>query len=262
MARRGTTLSPWRDVPYEDNLTTGVLHFDRANKRLLMLSSIGRETAAYFWHDWATGHDTLVAEHPKSDCWHAVLHPETFEVEAVSINAARQQWIYVDPGVAGDFASLQTRLAGFEFYVESKSDDNRRWIVMADKAEQPATYFLSDRDQQSITELFRARPALISYRLAPMHSVHVKARDGLDLVSYLTLPANIGGDRPPEPLPMVLPCMAVPGPATFMAIIPTTSGLQTGAMRYFRSTIAAPQASANPSSQRARNNTRPRCMTI
>jgi NADPH:quinone reductase-like Zn-dependent oxidoreductase len=106
--------------------------------------------------------------------------------------------------LAGDFASLQTRLAGFEFYVESKSDDNRRWIVMADKAEQPATYFLSDRDQQSITELFRARPALISYRLAPMHSVHVKARDGLDLVSYLTLPANIGGDRPPEPLPMVL----------------------------------------------------------
>jgi dipeptidyl aminopeptidase/acylaminoacyl peptidase len=185
-------------------LTTGALHFDRANKRVLMLSSIGRETAAYFWHDWATGYDTLVAEHPKSDCGHAVLHPETFEVEAVSINAARQQWIYVDPGVAGDFASLQTRLAGFEFYVESKSDDNRRWIVMADKAEQPATYFLSDRDQQSITELFRARPALISYRLAPMHSVHVKARDGLDLVSYLTLPANIGGDRPPEPLPMVL----------------------------------------------------------
>ena len=29
-------------------------------------------------------------------------------------------------------------------------------------------------------------------------------RDGLELVSYLTLPADIEGDRPPRPLPMVL----------------------------------------------------------
>jgi acylaminoacyl-peptidase len=45
----GTTLTPWRDVPYEDNLTTGALLFDRVNERLQMLSSIGRETAAYLW---------------------------------------------------------------------------------------------------------------------------------------------------------------------------------------------------------------------
>jgi hypothetical protein len=126
-------------VPYEDNLTTGALLFDRVNERLLMLSSIGRETAAYLWHDWATGHDTLVAEHPNADCGHAVLHPETFEVEAVSINAARQRWIYIDPSVARDFALLQSRLAGFEFSVGSKTDDNRHWIVTAHKAEQPAT---------------------------------------------------------------------------------------------------------------------------
>ena len=35
-------------------------------------------------------------------------------------------------------------------------------------------------------------------------TVQAKSRDGLDLVSYLTLPADIKGDRPPEPLPMVL----------------------------------------------------------
>jgi hypothetical protein len=121
-----------------------------------------------------------------------------------SINAARQRWIYIDLSVASDFALLQSRLSGFEFFVWSKTHDNRRWIVTAHKAEQPATYFLLDRDQQSVTELFRAHPALIPYHLAPMHSVHAKARDGLDLVSYLTLPAEIDEDRPPEPLPMVL----------------------------------------------------------
>jgi dipeptidyl aminopeptidase/acylaminoacyl peptidase len=200
----GTTISHWRDVPYEDNLTTWAGLFNRSNERVFWQSSIGRETSAFHWHDWTTEKETLIAEHPKADCSQHVLDPATFEVDAVAVNAARQEWIQVAPSIAADFALLKTQLAGFEFSVESQTDDNRRWIVMAHKAEQPATYYLLDRDQQSLTELFRARPALVPYRLAPMHTVQTKSRDGLDLVSYLTLPADIQGDRPPEPLPMVL----------------------------------------------------------
>ena len=37
-----------------------------------------------------------------------------------------------------------------------------------------------------------------------MHAVEAKSRDGLTLVSYLTLPAEVEGDHPPKPLPMVL----------------------------------------------------------
>jgi dipeptidyl aminopeptidase/acylaminoacyl peptidase len=200
----GTTLTHWRDVPYEDMLTTWAGLFDRSNERLLLLTSMGRETAAYYWHDWSTGQETLIAEHRKADCSHLVLHPTTYEVDAVGVNAARQEWVHIAPSIAADFSLLKRRLAGFEFSVESQTKDNRRWIVVAHKAEQPATYYLLDRDKQSLTELFRARPALAPYRLAPMHTIQTRSRDGLDLASYLTLPADIKGDRPPEPLPMVL----------------------------------------------------------
>ena len=37
-----------------------------------------------------------------------------------------------------------------------------------------------------------------------MHDLIITARDGLDLVSYLTLPATETGTRPARPLPMVL----------------------------------------------------------
>src|SRR5262249_19776544 len=200
----GTSLRPWRDVPYEDMLTTWLGLFNRSNERVLLLTSMGRETAAYYWHDWATGHETLIPEHPKADCSHLVLHPATYEVDAVAVTAARQEWVHIAPSIAADFALLRTRLAGFEFSVESQTDDNHRWIVRAHKAEQPATYFLLDRDKESLTELFRARPELVPYRLAPMHTVQTKSRDGLDLVSYLTVPAGLESDRPSKPLPMVL----------------------------------------------------------
>ena len=68
----------------------------------------------------------------------------------------------------------------------------------------PATYLLIDRDKQMLTELFAARPELKSCRHAGMQGVVVKSRDGLDLVSYLTLPASEPQLRPAAPLPMVL----------------------------------------------------------
>src|SRR5262249_23372312 len=205
----GTALRPWRDVPYEDSATTWAGIFNRSNERVLLLTSMGRETAAYCWHDWATDQETVIAEHPTADCSYIVLHPTTYEIEAVGVTATRQEWVHI-AFVASDFALLQRRLKGFEFSVQSQTDDNRRWIVMAHKAEQPATYYLLDRDRQTLLELFRARPALVPYRLAPMHTVQTKSRDGLDLVSYLTLPAEIKGNRPPKPLPMLLVLPAAP----------------------------------------------------
>ena len=79
---------------------------------------------------------------------------------------------------------------------------------MADnRAEAPTTYYLYRRGDRSLTELFVTRPALLDQPLAPMQSHVVTARDGLSLVSYLTLPrwSDPDGDgRPAEPLPMML----------------------------------------------------------
>ena len=75
--------------------------------------------------------------------------------------------------------------------------------MVASAAETPATYHLYDRGKRQARELFTTRPELEAYRLAPMRGEIIRARDGLELVSYLTLPR---GERPqPEaPLPMVL----------------------------------------------------------
>src|SRR5262249_7686292 len=71
-------------------------------------------------------------------------------------------------------------------------------------AEQPAIYYLFERAERRLTRLFSARPQLERYKLSPMQGRIVRSRDGLDLVSYLTLPATERGPRPERPLPMVL----------------------------------------------------------
>ncbi|SCB15519.1 acylaminoacyl-peptidase [Rhizobium multihospitium] len=200
----GGKVTPWVDLDHVDGWLTWPTLFDGESRRLLMRTCIGRETTVFAWRDWESGEETVMVEHPRFDVGGCLLHPMTFDLEAANISGARVDWAYVTPQVEADFELIHATVPGFEFDIVSQSDDNSKWIIEAHKAEQALTTFLYDRDQGIITELFRARPALDAYRLAPMRSVETKSRDGLDLVSYLTLPADIGTERPDVPLPMVL----------------------------------------------------------
>src|SRR5262249_28529282 len=67
-----------------------------------------------------------------------------------------------------------------------------------------------DRSERRLTRLFSGRPKLEPYTLAPMHGHILRSRDGLDLVSYLTLPSNERRPRPARPLPIVLSAHRAP----------------------------------------------------
>jgi dipeptidyl aminopeptidase/acylaminoacyl peptidase len=194
----------WRDVPFEANVSTRPWMFDAGCNSLHMSSSLAHDKSVLVRIDWSTGEETVLFENERADVMGALFNARTFEPEAVWIDPGRQEWTALTPAVATEFDLIRTRLPGRPFYIESQSDDDRRWIVSSHAAEQPATYFLLDRDKQTLSELFTARPELKPYRLARMQAVQGKSRDGLTLVSYLTLPADIEGDRPPRPLPMVL----------------------------------------------------------
>jgi acylaminoacyl-peptidase len=196
---------PWLDIPLADEPTTWPILFDRAGGALMMMSSLGRDRAALVRIDMATGAETIVAEHDKADLgiWR-IWNPQTFDIDAVGAAYLRQEWIVLNPAVAGDLRVLQDELGSADFFVDSQSADNERWLVTDYRAERALTYFLFDRRAGTVNELFSARPALDAHRLAPMHGHVVKARDGLDLVSYVTLPADEPAARPRAPLPMVL----------------------------------------------------------
>lgn len=200
----GGKVTHWRDVPYDANGTTRVWAFDASGKHLHMRSSIEHDKSTLVRIDWSTGEQTIMFSSPRADVSGAIFDIKTFEPQAVCVDAARQEWTALTPAVASELALIKARLPGHAFHVQNQTEDGRRWIVMSHTAERSATYHLLDRDKQTLTELFTARPELKPYRLAPMHAVEGKSRDGLTLVSYLTLPADIEGDRPPQPLPMVL----------------------------------------------------------
>jgi acylaminoacyl-peptidase len=194
----------WRDTSYEAYISTRPWNFDAEGNYLHMTSSVTHDKSALLSINWSTGDERILFASDRADVTGAIFNTRTLEPEAVCIDPGRQEWTALTPAIAAELDLIKARLRDHAFYVESQTDDGRRWIVASHAPDQPITYHLLDRDKQTITELFSARPELKPYRLASMQEVQGKSRDGLPLVSYLTLPADIDGDRPPLPLPMVL----------------------------------------------------------
>ena len=193
-------------ISQEDSLTTEPRALDKTGKVVYMIDSRGRDTAALVAVNLETDESQLLFEDPRADVSDVLIHPTERTVQAVASTYERKHWKVLDDSIARDFEYLQT-VADGEIEVVSRTLDDTRWIVAYVLDNGPVRYYLYKRPERKALFLFTNRKALENLPLAKMHPVILKSRDGLTLVSYLTLPvwADPDGDgRPEDPLPMVL----------------------------------------------------------
>jgi dipeptidyl aminopeptidase/acylaminoacyl peptidase len=189
-----------------DAMTTHPVAFDRSGSACYLLDSRDRDKSALTSVDLATGKTTLVVESDVADIDGVIVHPTLKHAQAVTFTDARQEWTVIDPEIAGDLDYLAT-VADGEIQITSRSEDDRIWTVAYAMDRGPVRFYLYDRPARQARFLFSSRRDLEELELSPMHPVAIRARDGLRLVSYLTLPRSsdpVGSGRPAGPLPMVL----------------------------------------------------------
>jgi dipeptidyl aminopeptidase/acylaminoacyl peptidase len=193
--------SPWKTVVTwgPEDSDGDVIGFTADGGSLWMRTSANRDTLALTKHNLSADKDEVLASDSKADASAALFNPVTYEVEAVAFTRERVKWQAIDPKIDSDLKALATGAKG-EPSVVSRDLDQKTWVIVYSADEQPSTYYLYDRPTKKLTKLFEAQPALDKYTLAPMKAVTIKARDGLDLVCYLTLPVGL----PAKGLPMVL----------------------------------------------------------
>ncbi len=193
-------------IPAEDFLTTNTFGFNKDNTHMYAVDSRGRDTAALVKISAEDGSVEVLAENDKADISNVLIHPETYELLAYATDYLRSEWTPLTDGAAADLAFLKTQLSG-DLEILASTDDLFKAIVYADSAEAPGVYYVFDRETTALTKMFATRPALADADLQAMHPVEIQSRDGLTLVSYLTLPPGSDADgdgRPESPVPMVL----------------------------------------------------------
>jgi dipeptidyl aminopeptidase/acylaminoacyl peptidase len=91
--------------------------------------------------------------------------------------------------------------------VTSRTLDDKLWTVAYLLDDGPVKFYLYNRDKKEAKFLFNSRDDLEDYEFVKMHTPVIKSRDGLNLVSYLSLPKGSDPDGdgvPNKPVPLVL----------------------------------------------------------
>jgi dipeptidyl aminopeptidase/acylaminoacyl peptidase len=200
----------WTDflkIPQADTLTTAIEGFDKTGDVAYLIDSRNRDTGALATLNLKTGEEKIVAENPRADAGGIMLQPTENTIQAVSFTYERIHWDFFDPAVKADFEYLRT-VADGDVTVVARTLDDKQWIVAFLMDNGPVRYYRYDRNARKETFLFTNRKELEDWPLQRMQPVVIKARDGLHLVSYLTLPPESGGgashNRPKKPVPLAI----------------------------------------------------------
>lgn len=193
-------------ISMEDMMTTWPIGFDKTGMVLYMIDSRGRNTAALTSVDLKTNQKKILAEDPKADISDIMMHPTEKTIEAAAVEYLRTEWKILDDNIKSDLEYLKSVTDG-DINVTSRTLNDNFWTVSYVVDDGPVRYYLYDRAKKKAEFIFTNRKDLEAVKLSKIHPVEIKSRDGLNLISYLTLPSWTDPDnnaRPNDPLPMVL----------------------------------------------------------
>ena len=165
------------------------------------------DTTSYERYQIESGeHIEHLTSHPKSDITGFLKSPKTKAVEGVVYNYEKPtlQCLKDCPGdVRKDITFLQKEFSNASISIVSRSLDDQTWVVHVQSdvglklcLNSPSGYFVvyrhseEDGRQPSFEFFLSPQPDLAKYSLGTMTPVHVPARDGEDLLCYLSRPPS------------------------------------------------------------------------
>jgi dipeptidyl aminopeptidase/acylaminoacyl peptidase len=193
-------------VPMEDTLTTDPIGFDKTGNHMYIIDSRDRNTAALYQLNLENKDKIMLAENETADVDDLIIHPTEKTVQAVAFYYDRKHWRVLDEEILQDLIYLKS-IADGDVEIVSRTLDDKYWIVAYILDNGPVQYYIYNHVKQKAEFLFTNNQQLEELPLAKMHPTVIESRDGLNLVSYYTLPLNShenGELRPRDPLPMIL----------------------------------------------------------
>lgn len=197
---------PFMTVSVEDSLNTGIIGFDKTGTIAYLLDSRESNTAILKSLDLKNGKSKIIAQDKRADVKVFTSHPTEKTIQAVAINYDKTTYNILDDSIKSDIEYLKEVNPG-TITINTRTLDDQAWLVAYLSDVAPVKYYQYDRNKKTAKFLFSNRENLEKYKLAEMFPVIIKARDGLDLVSYITFPTEVAlRDKiyPNKPMPLVL----------------------------------------------------------
>ena len=204
---QGNRLSPVYTCTAEESCSP--VRFHKDGRRVYLITNKGSaDLARLVLFDPATRKEEPVDSDPENqvDIGDLEFSDATEELVATVYEAERMRLYPKTPEFARDWEILRKALPEGDLHIGSGTEDDSLRLVSLDSDVDPGATYLYDRKAGKVTFLYRPYPRLPVKQLAHMKPVRYKARDGLDVPAYLTVPKGVaigaGGSKLPA---VVLP---------------------------------------------------------
>lgn len=191
----------------QKNETTGV-HFRPSgftldNSEFFAMASAKGEPAALIRENLANGKRTVLAQDARSELdvmWNENDISPFATVSQVGIPAVR----YIDPESANAklHKNLSQQFPGSMVYFINFTDDGNKLLFFVSSDRDPGSYYLYDKKAATADLLFVTAEDIDPDHMSERRPFAFKARDGMELFGYLTVPK--GSDTSKQKLPLVV----------------------------------------------------------
>ncbi|MEC8325048.1 MAG: S9 family peptidase [Pseudomonadota bacterium] len=189
----------WDSFEDSDN-SIEPLVFSPDNKNVYVRSSLNRKTSAIFRYDLETKKSTLVSSNeivdvanldfgPKRNLYAVHYEPNYSVVDVIDKDHPIGKWY---PAFIKAFNGSQVRIT-------SATNDMSLMTLAVRSDKEPGAFYTFDAKNQKLAPLFKAKPWLKKEFMGTTEAFSIKARDGLDIHGYVTLPKGKS-----ENLPMIV----------------------------------------------------------
>jgi dipeptidyl aminopeptidase/acylaminoacyl peptidase len=173
------------------------LFFDFDNKLLFASSNINRDKAAIVRIDPATAkEESVIFQHPEVDVSGLVWSRKRKVYTEVQFVAWKRERKFFDAEAEALQNELERQLPGYEIDLQSGNKEENIFVVAAWSDRTMGTRYLYEVASKKLTKLAEIAPWLPENDLTEMKPITYKARDGLTIHGYLTLPRGGGKNLP------------------------------------------------------------------
>ncbi len=202
---RDSATAPWRKISDVDGIVAKRIRpaaFD-ADGTLFVYSNLESDKFQLYTLDAATNKlGELVAANPLVDIDTESAQPivqlSSKKLVGFRVNADKPAWLWLDEGYARMQASVDASLPKGNQNDLTSLDDGRV-LINSWSDRDPGSYYLYDPKEKLLQELLRPIDWIKPEHMSSMQVVRYKARDGLEIPGYLTLPQG----KPAMKLPLI-----------------------------------------------------------
>ena len=183
----------WQEFDVLENLTDIKLHtFDRSGKKVYITASQAGEAGSVFELTLDTGKTEKLLQDKIASPKKLWVDETNHELFAVELEPGYPTYAFIDNDaeMTKRLKSLINALPGEQIQLLSTTQDGSKSVIFAASDINPGSYYLYDDSEKKLQFLFSAMEGIDRKYMAATKPISFKARDGLTIHGYLTVPEN------------------------------------------------------------------------